>query len=49
MNHGARFKLLAKIRSVVQDFFQEFLPETARFVDFHELQFVYRNMGAGRH
>ena len=40
MNHDALFKLLMKTHSVLEGFFQAFLPETARFVDFHRLEFV---------
>ena len=44
MNHDAPFKSLMKNRSVLQGFFREFLPETARFVDFHKLEFVDKEL-----
>ena len=44
MNHDVRFKLLMKTRSVLQGFFEEFLPGTARFVDFRSLEFVDKEL-----
>ena len=40
MNHDALFKMLLKSPSVLQGFFQAFVPEAARFIDFGVLEFV---------
>ena len=40
MNHDALFKLLLKSRSILQAFFEQFLPEAARFIDFERLEYV---------
>jgi hypothetical protein len=44
VNHDALFKLLMKTPSVLQGFFEAFLPETARFVDFRRLEFVDKEL-----
>jgi hypothetical protein len=40
VNHDALFKMLLKAPGVLQGFFDAFLPETGRFVDFNVLEFV---------
>ena len=40
MNHDASFKMLLKTPTLLQGFFDAFLPETGRFVDFSHLEFV---------
>jgi hypothetical protein len=40
MNHDVRFKMLLKTPSLLQGFFEAFLPEAAPFVDFNALEFV---------
>jgi predicted transposase YdaD len=44
VKHDALFKLLMKTRSVLKGFFEEFLPETARFVDFRRLEFIDKEL-----
>jgi len=38
-NHDAQFKALLKFKTVLRDFFVLFLPETARFIDFSQIEF----------
>jgi hypothetical protein len=40
VNHDARFKMLLKTPTVLQGFFEAFLPEAAGFVDFAAVEFV---------
>ena len=40
MNHDALFKMLLKTPTILQGFFDAFLPETGRFVDFTHLEFM---------
>jgi hypothetical protein len=40
VNHDALFKSLLKNRSILRAFFEEFLPEAARFMDFYRLEYV---------
>ena len=40
MNHDALFKMLLKTPTILQGFFAAFLPETGRFVDFSNVEFV---------
>jgi len=40
MDHDARFKMLLKAPAVLRGFFDAFLPEVARFIDFGVLEFV---------
>ena len=40
MNHDALFKMLFKSPPVLEGFFQAFLPEAVRFIDFAVLEFV---------
>jgi hypothetical protein len=40
MNHDVRFKMLLKTPSLLQGFFEIFLPEAAPFVDFGVVEFV---------
>jgi hypothetical protein len=40
MNHDVRFKMLLKTPSLLQGFFEAFLPEAAPFVDFNTIEFV---------
>ena len=40
MNHDALFKMLLKNRSILRAFFEQFLPEVARFIDFGKLEYV---------
>jgi predicted transposase YdaD len=44
VDHDALFKLLMKTRPVLQGFFQEFLPDAVRFVDFSRLEFVDKEL-----
>jgi hypothetical protein len=39
-NHDAQFKALLKLKAVLRDFFVLFLPDTARYIDFSQLEFV---------
>jgi hypothetical protein len=40
MNHDAMFKMLLKAPTVLRGFFDAFLPEVARFIDFQAIEFV---------
>jgi hypothetical protein len=40
MDHDARFKMLLKSLAVLRGFFDAFLPEVAKFIDFNVLEFV---------
>ena len=40
MNHDALFKMLLKRPAILRGFFEAFLPEVARFIDFSVLEFV---------
>ncbi len=40
MNHDAMFKMLLKAPTVLEGFFDAFLPEVGRFVDFRTIEFV---------
>jgi hypothetical protein len=40
VNHDALFKRLLRNRSILQAFFEQFLPEAARFIEFEELEYV---------
>lgn len=40
MNHDALFKTLLRNRSILRAFFEQFLPESAAFIDFDELEYV---------
>lgn len=40
MNHDALFKMLLKNRSILRAFFEQFLPEAARFIDFGQINYV---------
>lgn len=39
MNHDALFEMLLRSRSILQAFFDQFLPEAARFIDFDRLEY----------
>jgi len=39
-NHDAQFKALLKLKAVLRDFFVLFLPDTVRFIDFSQIEFV---------
>ena len=40
MNHDALFKMLLKRPAILKSFFEAFLPQVARFIDFTSLEFV---------
>ena len=40
MNHDALFKMLLKRPAILRAFFEAFLPDISRFVDFHSLEFI---------
>jgi hypothetical protein len=40
VDHDARFKMLLKAPAILRGFFDAFLPEVARFIDFSVLEFV---------
>jgi len=40
VDHDARFKMLLKAPAILRGFFDAFLPEVARFIDFGVLEFV---------
>jgi len=40
MNHDALFKMLLKAPAILRGFFELFLPEVAKFIDFGVLEFV---------
>jgi len=40
VNHDALFKMLLKRPAILRAFFEAFLPDTSRFVDFHSLEFI---------
>jgi len=40
MNHDALFKMLLKAPTILRGFFEAFLPEVARFIDFGVLEFI---------
>jgi len=40
MDHDARFKILLRAPAILRAFFEEFLPDAARFVDLSVLEFV---------
>ena len=40
MNHDALFKMLLKRPAILKGFFEAFLPQVARFIDFTSLEFV---------
>jgi hypothetical protein len=40
MDHDARFKMLLKAPAILRRFFEAFLPEVERFIDFGVLEFV---------
>ena len=40
MKHDAMFKMLLKAPTVLRGFFDAFLPEVARFIDFQAIEFV---------
>jgi hypothetical protein len=44
MDHDALFKMLLKTPTVLQAFFEAFLPEAAKFVDFGALEFVDKEL-----
>jgi len=44
VNHDARFKILLKTPTILEAFFEAFLPETGRFVDFKYLEFVDKEL-----
>jgi hypothetical protein len=39
-NHDAQFKALLKLKAVLRDFFVLFLPDTTRYIDFSQIEFV---------
>lgn len=40
MKHDELFKMLLKNRSILRAFFEQFLPEAARFMEFDRLEYV---------
>ena len=40
MNHDALFKMLLKAPAILRGFFDAFLPDAAKFVDFNVLEFL---------
>jgi len=44
MNHDALFKMLLRTPTILQSFFEAFIPDAARFIDFRVLDFVDKEL-----